>query len=131
MKENCYVFDFAPDRTLTVLAEVARVNTKPGKADSEQKDRLAEFLNFCSVISEPGSKMRRIDANRLMERVKKVYIDRVVRSGFEDNGLYNDELLKLSDIDVDEFNRIGNAIGRTKAQKATNNSKLVQEMMIK
>lgn len=120
MKENCYVFDFAPDRTLTVLAEVARVNTKPGKADSEQKDRLAEFLNFCSVISEPGSKMRRIDANRLMERVKKVYIDRVVRSGFEDNGLYNDELLKLSDIDVDEFNRIGNAIGRTKAQKATN-----------
>lgn len=120
MKENCYVFDFAPDRTLTVLAEVARVNTKPGKADSEQKTRLGEFLNYCSVIAEPGSQMKKIDANRLMERVKKVYIDRVVRSGFEDGGLYNDELLKLSDVDVAEFNRIGKAIGRTKAQKGAN-----------
>ena len=120
MKENCYVFDFAPDRTLTVLAEVARVNTKPGKADSEQKTRLGEFLNYCSVIAEPGSKMKKIDANKLMERVKKVYIDRVVKSGFEDKGLYNDELLKLTDVDVDEFNRVGNAIGRTKAQKSTN-----------
>ena len=117
MKDNCYVFDFAPDRTLTVLAEVARVNTKPGKADSEQKERLGEFLNYCSVISEPGSQMKKIDANRLMERVKKVYIDRVVRSGFEDGGLYNDELLKLTDVDVEEFNRVGKAIGRTKAQK--------------
>lgn len=117
MKDNCYVFDFAPDRTLTVLAEVARVNTKPGKADSEQKERLGEFLNYCSVIAEPGSQMKKIDANRLMERVKKVYIDRVVRSGFEDGGLYNDELLKLTDVDVEEFNRVGKAIGRTKSQK--------------
>lgn len=119
VKDNCYVFDFAPDRTLTVLAEVARVNTKPGKADGEQKQRLGEFLNYCSVISLDGSKMRKINANNLMERVKKVYIERVVRSGFEDGGLYNDELLKLDSVDVDEFNRIGRAIGRTKAQKGT------------
>lgn len=119
VKDNCYVFDFAPDRTLTVLAEVARVNTKPGKADSEQKQRLGEFLNYCSVISLDGSMMRKINANNLMERVKKVYIERVVRSGFEDGGLYNDELLKLDAVDVDEFNRIGKAIGRTKAQKGT------------
>ncbi|MCM1141569.1 MAG: Eco57I restriction-modification methylase domain-containing protein, partial [Muribaculum sp.] len=58
-------------------------------------------------------------ANNLMERVKKVYIERVVRSGCEDGGLYNDELLKLDAVDVDEFNRIGKAIGRTKAQKGT------------
>lgn len=119
VKDNCYVFDFAPDRTLTVLAEVARVNTKPGKADSEQKERLGEFLNYCSVIALDGSHMRKINANNLMERVKKVYIERVVRSGFEDGGLYNDELLKLDAVDVDEFNRIGKAIGRTKAQKGT------------
>ena len=120
MKENCYVFDFAPDRTLNVLAEVARINTKPGKADAEQKSRLGKFLNYCSVISEPGSQMKKIDANKLMERVKKVYIERVVKSGFEDRGLYNDELLKLTEVDVSEFNRIGNAIGRTKAQKPVN-----------
>ncbi len=119
VKDNCYVFDFAPDRTLTVLAEVARVNTKPGKADSEQKERLGEFLNYCSVIALDGSHMNKIDAKDLMERVKKVYIERVVRSGFEDGGLYNDELLKLDAVDVDEFNRIGKAIGRTKAQKGT------------
>ncbi len=119
VKDNCYVFDFAPDRTLTVLAEVTRVNTKPGKADSEQKERLGEFLNYCSVIALDGSHMRKINTNNLMERVKKVYIERVVRSGFEDGGLYNDELLKLDAVDVNEFNRIGKAIGKTKAQKGT------------
>lgn len=120
MKDNCYVFDFAPDRTLTVLAEVARVNTKPGKADSAQKERLGEFLNYCSVIAEPGSQMKPIDANRLMERVKKVYIDRVVRSGFEDGGLYSDELLKLTDVDIKEFDDLKGIIGKTKAMGKTN-----------
>lgn len=71
------------------------------------------------MIALDGSHMRKINANNLMERVKKVYIERVVRSGFEDGGLYNDELLKLDAVDVDDFNRIGKAIGRTKAQKGT------------
>ena len=28
VKEDCYVFDFAPDRTLKVLAETAKISTR-------------------------------------------------------------------------------------------------------
>ena len=31
VKEDCYVFDFAPDRTLKVLAETAKISKKAGK----------------------------------------------------------------------------------------------------
>lgn len=31
VKEQCYVFDFAPDRTLKVIAETAKISSKAGK----------------------------------------------------------------------------------------------------
>jgi hypothetical protein len=34
-KENCYVFDFAPDRTLKVLADTAKVSTKATASESD------------------------------------------------------------------------------------------------
>lgn len=37
VKEQCYVFDFAPDRTLRVLAETAKISAKAGK--TSQTDR--------------------------------------------------------------------------------------------
>ena len=50
IKKECYVFDFAPDRTLKVLAETAKVSAKAGKTKSDDKVILGEFLNFCPVI---------------------------------------------------------------------------------
>ena len=46
MKEQCYAFDFAPDRTLRVLAETAKVSAKAGKATDEDRRVLGDFLNF-------------------------------------------------------------------------------------
>lgn len=51
MKEQCYAFDFAPDRTLRMLAEVAKVSAKAGKATEEDRNILGDFLNF--VLSYP------------------------------------------------------------------------------
>lgn len=115
VKEDCYVFDFAPDRTLQVLATVPRVSTKAGKTTEHQKRALAEFLNFCPVIGMEGSKMKPYDANKMMEQLKKAYVERVVRNGFEDGYLYNDELMKLSDVDVQDFDNLKGIIGQTKA----------------
>ncbi|MCC8071971.1 MAG: Eco57I restriction-modification methylase domain-containing protein, partial [Bacteroidales bacterium] len=121
VKEDCYVFDFAPDRTLQVLATVPRVSTKAGKTTEEQKQALAQFLNFCPVIGMEGSKMVAYDANRMMEQLKKAYVERVVTNGFEDGYLYNDELLKLSDVDVKDFADLKAKIGQTKAIGKTGN----------
>ena len=115
MKEQCYAFDFAPDRTLRVLAEAAKVSAKVGKATDEDRRVLGDFLNFCPIISIEGSKMKPYDVKTMMGQLKKAQIERVVQCGFEDGALYNDELLKLTDIDLAAFKDLKGKIGKTKA----------------
>lgn len=119
VKEQCYVFDFAPDRTLQVLASVPRVNTKAGKTGEAEKQALGEFLNFCPVIAYEGSRMEKLDVNRMLQELKRAYVDRVVRNGFEDGCLYNDELMKLTDIEIQDFEDLKKIVGQTKAMGNT------------
>ena len=120
VKEECYVFDFAPDRTLKVLAETAKISTKAGKQGNSERQQLGEFLNFCPIISIEGSKMSNFNVDNMLQQLKKVYVERVVRNGFEDTSLYNDELMKLSDIEIAEFKDLKGIIGQTKAMKKSN-----------
>lgn len=115
MKTQCYVFDFAPDRTLQVLAETAKVSAKVGKQTAEDRKIMGDFLNFCPVIAINGSKMSQYDVNTMMKQLKKVYVEKVVQNGFEDGHLYNDELLKLTDVELQEFDGLKKIIGKTKA----------------
>ena len=119
MKENCYAFDFAPDRTLRVLAESAKVSTKAGKQDEEDRVILGDFLNFCPIISIEGSQMKPYDVNRMMGQLKKAQIEKVVQNGFEDGALYNDELLKLTEVELQDFDDLKKTIGTTKAMGKT------------
>ena len=120
MKEQCYVFDFAPDRTLKVIAETAKISAKAGKTSQSDRKVMGEFINFCPIISIEGSQMNRFDVPRMLEQLKRVYVERVVRNGFEDNSLYNDELMKLDDLELQEFDDLKKIIGQTKAMPKTN-----------
>ena len=119
MKEQCYAFDFAPDRTLRVLAEAAKVSAKAGKQTDEDRRILGDFLNFCPIISIEGSKMNKYDVEKMMGQLKKAQIEKVVQCGFEDGALYNDELLKLTDVDLKDFDNLKGIIGKTKAMGKT------------
>lgn len=119
MKEQCYAFDFAPDRTLRVLAESAKVSAKAGKQTDEDRRILGDFLNFCPIISVEGSKMKPYDVNTMMGQLKKAQIEKVVQCGFEDGALYNDELLKLTDVELKDFVDLKKTIGSTKAMAKT------------
>lgn len=120
MKEQCYVFDFAPDRTLKVIAETAKISSEAGKTSQSDRKAMGEFINFCPIISIEGSQMNRFDVPRMLEQLKRVYVERVVRNGFEDNSLYNDELMKLDDLELQEFDDLKKIIGQTKAMPKTN-----------
>ena len=120
VKEDCYVFDFAPDRTLKVLAETAKISTKAGKQSGDDRKQLGEFLNFCPIISIEGSKMKQLSTEHMLQQLKRVYVERVVQHGFEDGYLYNDELMRLSDVDIQEFDELKGIIGKTKAMGKTN-----------
>ena len=119
MKEQCYAFDFAPDRTLRVLAETAKVSAKAGKQTEEDRRILGDFLNFCPIISIDGSQMKPYDVNKMMSQLKKAQIEKVVQCGFEDGALYNDELLKLTDVELRDFEELKKTIGTTKAMAKT------------
>lgn len=120
VKEDCYVFDFAPDRTLKVLAETAKISRKAGKQSGSDRQQLGEFLNFCPIISIEGSQMKQLNTEHMLQQLKRVYVERVVQHGFEDGYLYNDELMRLSDVDISKFDKLKGIIGQTKAMGKTN-----------
>lgn len=119
-KEECFVFDFAPDRTLKVLAQTAKISAKAGKTSGTDRQQMGEFLNFCPVIACNGTKMTEYNVDHMLEQLKKVYVERVVRNGFEDGYLYNnDMLMKLDENALDEFDGLKEIIGATKAMPKT------------
>ena len=124
VKENCYAFDFAPDRALRMLAEASKVSYKAGKQTAEDRHTLADFLSFCPVIALEGSQMKAFNVDNLLTQLKRVQIERVVNAGFEDGALYNDELLRLEDGDVADFNNLRAKIGTTKALKPVDKVKV-------
>ena len=115
MKTDCYAFDFAPDRTLRVLAESAKVSAKAGKQTEEDRKILGDFLNFCPIIAIEGSQMKPYDVKTMLGQLKRAQIEKVVQCGFEDGALYNDELLKLTEVELKDFSDLKAAIGKTKA----------------
>ncbi|MGN0805330.1 MAG: Eco57I restriction-modification methylase domain-containing protein [Candidatus Coproplasma sp.] len=87
-KENCYVFDFAPDRALNVISDTHKLSTKSKVSDKKLKDQLILFMNYCPVIAISGTKMEPYNANSLMRQIKRISIDAAIKSGFEDDSIY-------------------------------------------
>jgi len=64
IKEECYIFDFAPDRALKQIADYScRLNvdgTSPEK-------KVEEFISFLPVLAYDGSSMKKIDAAGVLD----------------------------------------------------------------
>jgi len=64
IKEECYVFDFAPNRALRQIADYScRLNVN--EANPEKK--IEEFINFLPVLAYDGSSMKQIDAAGILD----------------------------------------------------------------
>ena len=64
LKEECYVFDFAPDRALKLIADYScRLNV----GDTNAEAKVAEFINFLPVLAYDGSSMKQIDAAGILD----------------------------------------------------------------
>lgn len=117
-KTNCYIFDFAPDRALTVMAGAAQLKTGVGKRTSKfRKAKMSELMNFLPIIGETGQGMKPYQVDTLLAKVKRVYAEKAVRTGFDDDSIYSDNLLMLKEADLNEFNELKAIVGTTKAEK--------------
>lgn len=64
IKEQCYVFDFAPTRALRQISDYScRLNV--GEQSPERK--VEEFIQFLPVLAYDGSSMRQIDAAGVLD----------------------------------------------------------------
>jgi hypothetical protein len=64
IKEECYVFDFAPDRALRQIADYScRLNAN--EANPERK--VEEFISFLPVLAYDGSSMKEMDAAGILD----------------------------------------------------------------
>lgn len=92
-KENAYVFDFAPERTLQIydgFANDLNGQTAMGAGTSEQrKDNIRKLLNFFPVVAEDSEgKMVELDVNQILTIPKMLKAQEVVRHGFMSNLLF-------------------------------------------
>lgn len=117
-KENCYVFDFAPDRALTIMAESTSLSTGVGKIQTkEQKAKMAKLMNFLPIIGESNQGMKPFKVDKLLAQLKRAYAEKAVKNGFDDDSIYSDQLLLIKEEDLKQFNGLKAIIGTTKKEK--------------
>jgi len=64
IKEECYIFDFAPDRALRQIADYScRLNID----ESNPEKKVEEFISFLPVLAYDGSSMKQIDAAGILD----------------------------------------------------------------
>jgi len=105
-KTSCYVFDFAPDRALTILCRVCQANKNGDKQASKQKAK--ELLKFFPALSYDGNKVVEHNVDSLFRWYNRAAAERVMANGFDDNRLYNwDKISEAANSDdiLDEINQ--------------------------
>lgn len=64
IKEECYIFDFAPDRALRQIADYScRLNID----ETNPEKKVEEFISFLPVLAYDGSSMKQIDAAGILD----------------------------------------------------------------
>ena len=92
-KENAYVFDFDPARTLIIFEEFANdlyADTAAGKGDMDtRKENIRRLLNFFPVLAEDeDGEMIELDAEKVLTIPRKIKSQEVVKRGFMSNFLF-------------------------------------------
>ncbi|MBI5641005.1 MAG: GIY-YIG nuclease family protein [Nitrospirae bacterium] len=64
IKEECYIFDFAPNRALRQIADYScRLNVN----ESNPEKKVEEFISFLPVLAYDGSSMKQVDAAGILD----------------------------------------------------------------
>ena len=119
-KKDAYVYDFAPDRTLLVIAATVLGSKGKGRGgaviDNDDRHKaFSDFLEFCPVVAIDGAEFKPFEVESLISQINRVQIDRALKTGFTDNGIYDMSKFKsLNADDIDKMNAIFRKLKETK-----------------
>lgn len=90
-KQNAYIFDFAPERTLTIYDAFANnLNPSPSGSTAVRQDNIRTLLNFFPVIGEDSEgRMIELDVAQVLTFPQVFKAREVVRRGFLSNLLFD------------------------------------------
>jgi hypothetical protein len=66
LKKECYIFDFAPTRA---LSQVADYSSKLNVKEDDPEKKVEEFIKFLPILAYDGSTMKEIDAKGILDIV--------------------------------------------------------------
>jgi len=137
LKEECYVFDFAPDRALRQIADYAcRLDVN----ETNPEKKVEEFISFLPVLAYDGSSMKRIDAAGILDMAMSGTTATLLARRWESALLVNvdnDTLRRLMSneeamralMDIEGFRNLNQDIETKKEYKSKR--KQIQEKLIK
>ena len=101
LKHHCYVFDFAPNRALRLIADYS--GSLDLKETTAPETKVAEFVEFLPVLCYDGYKMYPLDAGQLLDIVVSGTASSMLARRFQSAQLVN--------LDVDTLLRLKNTPG--------------------
>lgn len=101
VKDKCYVFDFAPERTLRMIASECLDENSENTNIGELKKKLSDWLEFMPVVSLADASMNPIKTDELFRSLQQVQGDKIYESGFQDPTLFD-----LTNMDNVSINKI-------------------------
>lgn len=89
-ERNAYIFDFAPERTLTIFDAFANnLNPNPSGDQDTRQENIRRLLNFFPVLGEDAEgRMIELDASQVLTFPQVFKAREVVRRGFLSNLLF-------------------------------------------
>ena len=97
LKEECYIFDFAPNRALKLISEYG---SKLNLETSNIEEKINEVIKFLPVICYDGSSMQEVDAAKILDISMSGTTATLLARKWDDASLVN--------VDIDTLNRLLN-----------------------
>lgn len=87
-KENCYVFDFNPQRALTMSYEICENTDKTGK--KPVSTTIREYLDYAQILDHRGNTLEKVSTEEIME-------------AFRSHGSFSEKFANVKNIDIEKI----------------------------
>lgn len=137
LKEDCYVFDFNPQRLLSVVYEYSDV-----VANDQEKsaaETLREYLEFAPIMDHTGNTPVEVDTNSILDIISETggYIEQFANASMFCISAIDDRIIEMLG-DVDEITAVkitktlsDNGMGGGKNYRGKGNNKKIEDKRIK